>query len=140
MGLELGTVGNCQKRDETPMDTGERDASTHASLDLKGLFPWRKGYLSKDTFLDLTFGSTISSRVLPLPEEVEEEAMQVHFPTGLGSDQLALCLVGSFLCDQRPPPSSEQEKHATKEKPARKKRQDPSRVPAPAEQQLTLFS
>src|SRR6266487_1177818 len=59
MGLEPGTVGSCQKRDETPMNTGERDASRHASLDLKGLFPWRKGYLSKDTFLDLTFGSTI---------------------------------------------------------------------------------
>src|SRR5450755_1242102 len=56
MGLELATVGSCQKRDETPMNTGERDASTHASLDPKELFPWRKGYLSKGTFLDLTLG------------------------------------------------------------------------------------
>src|SRR5450755_206617 len=65
MGLELATVGSCQKRDETPMNTGERDASTHASLDPKELFPWRKGYLSKGTFLDLTFGSTIEG--LPQP-------------------------------------------------------------------------
>jgi hypothetical protein len=47
------------------MNTGGRDASRHASLDLKGFFPWRKGYLSNGTFLDLTFGSTILAGLLP---------------------------------------------------------------------------
>jgi hypothetical protein len=70
MGLELATVGSCQKRDETPMNTGERDASTHASLDPKELFPWRKGYLSKGTFLELTFGSTIRCYLCSLESEL----------------------------------------------------------------------
>ncbi len=61
MCLEQRTVESLQKPDEMLMNTGEACFYSCISSDLKGLFQERKGYLSKDAFLDLTYGSTIES-------------------------------------------------------------------------------
>jgi hypothetical protein len=60
MGLQQRTGEGRQKRDEMQMNMEEVCFYvSYISSDLKGLFQERKGYLSKDAFLDLTFGSTI---------------------------------------------------------------------------------